>query len=88
MPELFIELFSEEIPARLQERAAADLARLVREGLIEAGLEIGEARAFAGPRRLALVVEDVPTKTPDVVEERRGPRVDAPEKAIQGFLRA
>ncbi len=88
MPELFIELFSEEIPARMQARAAADLERLVCEGLSEAGLEFGESRAFSGPRRLALVVDDVPIKTPDVVEERRGPRVDAPEKAIQGFLRA
>ena len=88
MPELFIELFSEEIPARMQARAAADLERLVREGLTEAGLEIGESRAFAGPRRLVLVIADVPHKTPDIVEERRGPRVDAPEKAIQGFLRA
>ncbi|WP_038036708.1 glycine--tRNA ligase subunit beta [Thermopetrobacter sp. TC1] len=88
MPELFIELFSEEIPARMQARAAADLERLVREGLTEAGLEIGESRAFAGPRRLVLVISDVPHKTPDIVEERRGPRVDAPEKAIQGFLRA
>ena len=88
MPELFIELFSEEIPARMQARAATDLERLVREGLSEAGLEGGEARAFAGPRRLALVIADVPVRTPDVVEERRGPRVDAPERAIQGFLRA
>ncbi len=88
MPELFIELFSEEIPARMQARAIADLERLVREGLEEAGLAIGASRAFAGPRRLALVIADVPHKTPDLVEERRGPRVDAPEKAIQGFLRA
>ncbi len=88
MPELLLELFSEEIPARMQKRAAEDLRRLVTDGLKEAGLEIGEARAFAGPRRLALVVENVPARTPDVVEERRGPRVDAPEKAIQGFLRA
>jgi glycyl-tRNA synthetase beta chain len=88
MPELFIELFSEEIPARMQARATADLERMVREGLAEAGLDIGESRAFAGPRRLVLVIDDVPVKTPDVVEERRGPRVDAPEKAIQGFLRA
>ena len=88
MPELLLELFSEEIPARMQVRAADDLKRLITEGLREAGLEIGEARAFAGPRRLALVVENVPLSTPDVVEERRGPRVDAPEKAIQGFLRA
>ncbi len=88
MPELLLELFSEEIPARMQVRAADDLARLITTGLKEAGLDIGEAEAFAGPRRLALLVRDVPLNTPDVVEERRGPRVDAPEKAIQGFLRA
>ncbi len=88
MPELLLELFSEEIPARMQQRAAEDLQRLVTTGLKDAGLDIGAAEAFAGPRRLALVVNDVPLSTPDVVEERRGPRVDAPEKAIQGFLRA
>ncbi len=88
MPELLLELFSEEIPARMQRRAAEDLKRLITTGLKDAGLEVGEAQAFAGPRRLALVVQDVPLRTPDVVEERRGPRVDAPEKAIQGFLRA
>ena len=88
MPELLIELFSEEIPARMQKRAAENLERLVLDGLKEAGLKVGAARAFAGPRRLTLVVEDVPQKTPDISEERRGPRVDAPEKAIQGFLRA
>ena len=88
MPELLLELFSEEIPARMQQRAADDLLRLITAGLKDAGLDIGEAESFAGPRRLALVVHDVPLNTPDVVEERRGPRVDAPEKAIQGFLRA
>ncbi len=88
MSELFIELFSEEIPARLQQRAAQDLARLVGEALKEAGLTFGDARALSGPRRLAVVIEDVPQKTPDVSQERRGPRIDAPEKAIQGFLRA
>ncbi|HHN67746.1 MAG TPA: glycine--tRNA ligase subunit beta [Thermopetrobacter sp.] len=88
MPQLLLELFSEEIPARLQARAAADLQRAITSGLAEAGLETGPARRFFGPRRIALLVDDVPPATPDVVEERRGPRVDAPEKAIAGFLRA
>ncbi len=88
MPELLLELFCEEIPARMQPRAAADLERLVSQGLREAGLATGQARHFAGPRRLALGIADVPARTPDVVQERKGPRVDAPEQAIQGFLRA
>jgi glycyl-tRNA synthetase beta chain len=88
MPELLLELFSEEIPARMQGRAAEDLRRLVTEGLKGQGLEVGEARAFATPRRLALVVEGVPEKSPDVSEERKGPRVSAPEQAIAGFLKS
>ena len=88
MAELLLELFSEEIPARMQQRAAEDLMRLVQDGLRGAGLETGAARAFATPRRLALVVEDVPAKSPAVCEERKGPRVGAPEAAIQGFLKA
>ncbi len=88
MSELLIELFSEEIPARLQAHGAENLRRMVTEGLKEAGLKTGRARAFSGPRRLTLVIGDVPERTPDVSEERRGPRVDAPEKAIAGFLRA
>ncbi len=87
MPELLLELFSEEIPARLQARAADDLRRLVVDGLSARGLEVGEARSFATPRRLALVIDDVPPKSPAVSEERKGPRVGAPEKAIEGFLR-
>ena len=85
MPELLIELFSEEIPARMQKRASDDLKRLVSEGLKEAGLEFSSAEAFATPRRLTLVVDGLPEKQPDVLEERRGPRADAPEKAINGF---
>ena len=85
MPELLIELFSEEIPARMQKRASDDLKRLVSEGLKEAGLEFSSAEAFATPRRLTLVVDGLPEKQPDVREERRGPRADAPEKAINGF---
>ena len=85
MPELLLELFSEEIPARMQKRASNDLKRLVTDGLKSAGLEFTSAEAFATPRRLALVVDGLPEKQPDVREERRGPRADAPEKAINGF---
>lgn len=88
MPELLIELLSEEIPARMQARAAEDLARLVTEGLKAQGLEAGAALAFATPRRLALVVEGVPEQSRATNEERKGPRVGAPEPAIQGFLKA
>ncbi len=88
MPELLLELFSEEIPARMQSRAAEDLRRLVTEGLAAQGLAVGEAKAYATPRRLALVVEGVPPKSPDVSEERKGPRVNAPEQAIAGFLKS
>ncbi len=87
MPELLLELFSEEIPARLQARAADDLRRLMVDGLKARGLEVGEARSFATPRRLALVIADVPKKSPAVSEERKGPRVGAPEQAVQGFLK-
>ncbi|MFT5486557.1 MAG: glycyl-tRNA synthetase beta chain [Paracoccaceae bacterium] len=88
MAELLLELFSEEIPARMQERAADDLKRLVTAGLKDAGLAHGDARAYVTPRRLTLVVEDLPEKQPDLREEKRGPKVDAPEKAIEGFLKA
>ncbi len=87
MAELLIELLSEEIPARMQARAADDLRRLVTEGLVEAGLTYGDARAFSTPRRLALVMGDVPAASPDLVEERKGPKVGAPDKAIEGFCR-
>ena len=88
MAELLLELFSEEIPSRMQVRAAEDLKRLVTEGLKAQGLDVGEAHAFSTPRRLALAVEDVPEKSPGVSEERKGPRVGAPEQAVQGFLKA
>ena len=88
MPELLLEILSEEIPARMQPKAADDLKRLVTEGLSAAGLTQTRARAFATPRRLALVVEGIPDKAPDLSEERRGPRVDANEKAIEGFLKS
>jgi glycyl-tRNA synthetase beta chain len=88
MPELLLELFSEEIPARMQARAAEDLKRLVCEKLTEQGLTFSRADAFATPRRLALVVDGLPEKQPDRTIEKKGPRVGAPEKAIEGFLKS
>jgi glycyl-tRNA synthetase beta chain len=88
MPELLLELFSEEIPARMQARAAEDLKKLVSEKLTAAGLAFAKAEAFVTPRRLALVVDGLPDKQPDVSEEKKGPRVGAPDQAIQGFLKA
>ena len=88
MPELLLELLSEEIPARMQAKAADDLKRLVCEGLKKAGLEFESAEAFVTPRRLALVVDGLPEKQPDVTEEKRGPRVGSPEKAVRGFLKS
>jgi glycyl-tRNA synthetase beta chain len=88
MSELLLELFSEEIPARMQVRAAEELRRLIVEALQARGLAIGASAAYATARRLALVIEGVPAKSPSVSEERKGPRVGAPEPAIQGFLKA
>ena len=87
MPDLLIELFSEEIPARMQAKAAENLRKLVTDGMVDAGLTYAGARAFSTPRRLALVVEGLAASSPTVREERKGPRTDAPEKAIEGFLR-
>ncbi len=87
MPDLLIELFSEEIPARMQARASEDLKKRMTDGLVEAGLTYASAAAFATPRRLALTVEGLLTRSPDLREERKGPRVDAPDKAVEGFLR-
>ncbi len=87
MSELLLELFSEEIPARMQARAAEDLRLMVTEGLASQGLAQGEARSFATPRRLTLVVEGLAAKSADVSEEKKGPRVGAPDAAIQGFLK-
>src|SRR6058998_906666 len=87
VPDLLIELLSEEIPARMQARAADDLRKLVTDKLAGAGLAYEGAKAFATPRRLALAVAGVPARQPDVKEERRGPRVGAPEGAITGFLK-
>lgn len=88
MAELLLELFSEEIPARMQARAADDLKRLVCEKLTEQGLTFTRADAYATPRRLALVVGGLPEKQPDQTIEKKGPRVGAPEKAIEGFLKS
>ncbi len=87
MPELLLELLSEEIPARMQQRAADDLKRLVLDGLKAEGLTPGDAMAFATPRRLALSIADIAAMSPAVRQERKGPRVGAPDKALQGFLR-
>ncbi|MCC6001047.1 MAG: glycine--tRNA ligase subunit beta [Pararhodobacter sp.] len=88
MPDALIELFSEEIPARMQARAADDLKRLVTEGLVQAGLTYAHARAFATPRRLVLAIEGLTAQSPTRREERKGPKVDAPQQAIEGFLRS
>ncbi|MEO9682871.1 MAG: glycine--tRNA ligase subunit beta [Tateyamaria sp.] len=87
MPDLLIELFSEEIPARMQKRAGEDLQKLVTNGLVEAGLTYASAAAFSTPRRLTLTVEGLLADSPTTREERKGPKADAPEKAIEGFLR-
>lgn len=86
MAELLLELFSEEIPARMQARAAADLKRLVEDGLKKAGLDWSKSEALVTPRRLCLVVDGLPEKQPDVKDERKGPQVGAPEQAVNGFL--
>jgi glycyl-tRNA synthetase beta chain len=88
MPDLLLELFSEEIPARMQPRAAADLRRLVTDGLVERGLTYEGAAAYAGPRRLTLDLRGLLAATPPRKEERKGPRADAPAAAVEGFLRS
>ncbi|SFR52698.1 glycine--tRNA ligase subunit beta [Litoreibacter janthinus] len=88
MPDLLIELFSEEIPARMQGKAAADLKKLVTDGLVEAGLTYASAGAFSTPRRLTLSIEGVLAASPALKEERKGPKVGAPEQAMAGFLRS
>jgi glycyl-tRNA synthetase beta chain len=87
MPQLLVELFSEEIPARMQAGAARDLERMATERLKAAGLTFEALTTFAGPRRLTLVVEGLPTATPDREEEIKGPKTSAPEQALEGFLR-
>ncbi len=88
MSELLLELFSEEIPARMQVRAADDLRRLVTDGFKARGLETGDAKSFSTPRRLVLVIQGVPAKSPAISEEKKGPRVGAPEQAVLGFLKS
>ncbi|MFN3685455.1 glycine--tRNA ligase subunit beta [Salinarimonas sp.] len=88
MPDLLIELFSEEIPARMQRKAGEDLRRLVTDALVEGGYLYEGAAVFTGPRRIALHVAGLPAKGKDVREERKGPRVGAPEQALQGFLKS
>src|SRR5271154_6578302 len=87
MPDLLLELFSEEIPARMQARAAEDLRKLVTDRLVDAGLVYDGAKAFVTPRRLALSVHGLPARQPDLREEKKGPRVGAPDNAIAGFLK-
>ncbi len=88
MPDLLLEFFSEEIPARMQARAADDLKKLITDKLVAAGLVYEGAKAFATPRRLALAVHGVPGRQPDLKEEKKGPRVGAPEQAVAGFLKS
>ena len=88
MPDLLLELFSEEIPARMQARAAEDLRKAVTDRLVDAGLVYDGAKAFVTPRRLALAVHGVPARQADVREEKKGPRVGAPDNAIAGFVKA
>ncbi|WP_395777644.1 glycine--tRNA ligase subunit beta [Aquidulcibacter sp.] len=87
MPQFLLELFSEEIPARMQKRAAEDLKKLLMDALTKAGFLPGGMETFSVPRRLVAVVEGLPERTADVREERKGPKVDAPAQAIEGFLR-
>ena len=88
MPDLLFEILSEEIPARMQAKARDDLASLVLKGLSETGVGHGTVSTFSTPRRLVLHITGLPERTPDLSEERKGPRTDAPEKALAGFLRS
>src|SRR6478752_6432892 len=88
MPDLLLELFSEEIPARMQAKAVDDLRRMVTDKLVAEGLVYEGAKAFATPRRLALTVHGIPARQPDLKTERRGPKIGAPDAAVQGFLKA
>ena len=88
MTDLLIELFSEEIPARMQGKAREDLKALVTQGLVDAGLTYGGAGSFSTPRRLVLAIDGLSAQSRAVREERKGPRVDAPQAALEGFLRS
>jgi glycyl-tRNA synthetase beta chain len=88
MPELLVELYQEEVPARMQAKASEDLRQMITNALVEAGLTYEGARTCATPRRLVLSVEGLLAKAADTVEERKGPRIDAPKPAIEGFLKS
>src|ERR1700726_3330673 len=88
MREFLLEILSEDIPARMQVQAADDLKRLVTESLTEAGLTFASAAAHSTPRRLVLTIDGLPETSPDRTEERKGPKVGAPDGAIQGFLKS
>lgn len=88
MPDLLLELFSEEIPARMQAKAAEDLRKMVTDKLVAEGLVYEGAKAFVTPRRLALTVHGIPARQPDLKQERKGPKMGAPDAAVQGFLKA
>ena len=87
MPQLLLELFCEEIPARMQAKAEADLGGALTKSLTDAGLSFGAVETLSGPRRLTVIIDDIAEKSDDVREERKGPKVGAPEKALEGFLR-
>ena len=88
MPDLLLELFSEEIPARMQAKAARDLERAVNDRLLAAGFMPEGVKGFATPRRLTVAATGLPGRQPDLREEKKGPRVGAPEKALEGFLKS
>ena len=87
MPDLLLELRSEEIPARMQRKAAGDLRKMITDGLVEAGLTYEAAREYWTPRRLTLDIRGLTARSKDVREEIKGPSTSAPEQAVQGFLR-
>ncbi|MEX5433688.1 glycine--tRNA ligase subunit beta, partial [Klebsiella michiganensis] len=87
MSQLLIEIFSEEIPARMQQGGARDLERIASDAFKKAGLTWDSLTTYGGPRRLTLVVEGLPTATPDLNEELKGPKTSAPAQALEGFLR-
>ena len=88
MPEFLLELLSEELPARMQARAAEDLTRMFAERCAAAGLEFKSAETHVTPRRLVLMVDGLPERTPDLKDDKKGPRVGAPDQAVQGFLKS
>ena len=87
MPDLLLELFSEEIPARMQANAARNLRKLITDSLVDAGLTYEGAKEYWTPRRLVIDIRNLTTRSADIKEERKGPRTDAPQKAIEGFMR-